>query len=174
MVLGLAAITIAPYHVLFYSFVFGSTAFHSYISAPIAFKTLARKDFAILQNKIFPGYFLAQGISPIIIGLTAPYALSTAALTFLGISSISGMINYFYILPTTQKIKEARFKLEAEEESRGISHNKNIEPTPQMKELNKQFGRIHGASLLFNFFSFVAITAYGFPLTYGLTRIIPS
>lgn len=121
-----------------------------------------------MQNHIFPNYFLGQTLAPIVLGLTAPYTIPTLGLAALGVSTISGAINRFYLLGATQKIKTARFKLEAEEETRGISHNKSDEPSAEMKVLNKQFGKVHGFSLLFNLLSVIGITAFAFPLTKGI------
>lgn len=159
----------APYHLLMYSMIFGTTAFHSYISAPIAFKVLPRKEFGLLQNSIFPGYFLAQSITPVLIGLTAPYALTTGAYISLGVTSISGAINYFGLLPWTHRVKEKRFALEAKE-----GKDCREEPiSPEMASLNKEFGKSHGLSLLLNMASFIGLTSYGFILTAGLLRTIP-
>ncbi|CDK24124.1 unnamed protein product [Kuraishia capsulata CBS 1993] len=156
--------TLAPYHVLGFSLLYGTTTFHSYISSPIAFKVLPRKEFGVLQKHIFPGYFLAQSVGPILIGLTAPYTLATAGIASLVVSSLGGLVNYAYLLPKTQGIKEQRLALNEDEAA---------EPSAEMKKLTSQFGKFHGLSLLFNLVSFLGLTVYGFQLTKGLLKTIP-
>lgn len=98
-----------------------------------------------------------------LIGLTAPYALTTGALVTLGTAVIGGLTNLLWLLPSTRKIKEARFKLEDEGKEDSVEH----------KELSKQFGKIHGLSLLFNFVNFAALTTYGVILTKNIIRYVP-
>ncbi|CCH45356.1 putative membrane protein [Wickerhamomyces ciferrii] len=152
-----------PYTKEIKAFNSNSRCYYSYIASPIAFKTLSKKEFSALQTKVFPHFFLAQSVSPIIIGLTAPYALTTGALITLGTAIIGGLTNYAYLLPETRKIKEARFKLEDEGKS----------DSAEFKELSKQFGKIHGFSLLFNLVNFTALTTYGFILVKNIVRYAP-
>lgn len=124
---------------------------------------MAKKEFSNLQTKIFPHFFLAQSVAPVLIGLTAPYTLTTGALVTLGTAVVGGLTNLLWLLPATRKIKEARFKLEDE----------GKEESPEHKELSKKFGKIHGLSLLFNLVNFTALTTYGFILTKNIIRYAP-
>lgn len=156
--------SLAPVHVLTYSFMFGATTFHSFYSAVVAFKVLPRKEFGILQHHLLGPYFIAQSVAPIVIGLTAPYTIPTFGLVSLGISSLGGLINNFYCLPVSRKLKADKEAL--------LESNGNVE-TEEVKTLAKQFGKVHGISMLINVISIASLTAYGFVLTSGLIKFIP-
>lgn len=81
----------------------------------------------------------------------------------LGTAVVGGLTNLLWLLPSTRSIKEARFKLEDEGKT----------DSPEHKELSKQFGKIHGLSLLFNLINFSALTTYGFILTKNIIRYAP-
>lgn len=130
----------------------------------MALKALPRKEFAALQNQVFPSFFLGQTISPVILALTAPFS-STPALVTLGISSVAGAVNYFYLLPKTRKIKEDRFAVE--DELKDLSEDE-IKADPRHIALSKEFGRVHSWSLLFNFVNIIGLGVYGCYLTKGL------
>lgn len=106
-----------------------------------------------------------QTASPIILGLTAPFALTTGAITSLVTASVSGAINYFFLLPRTQKIKEERKKV-AKEFSGDELEAKDA-------PLRKSFGQSHGLSLLFNMTNVLGTLAYGIYLSRGLLKYVP-
>lgn len=144
---------------------FGGTTFYSYVASPIAFKTLEKDQFSILQHTIFPRFFQMQTISPIILGLTSPIALSTGALVSLATASCSGAINLFWLLPWTQRVKEDRKKVAKEltgEELEAVDG-----------PLRKEFGKSHGLSLLFNLTNVIGTLAYGIYLSKGIFKYIP-
>lgn len=89
--------------------------------------------------------------------------MTTGALVTLGTAIVGGLTNLAWLLPATRKIKEARFKLEAE----------GKEDSAEFKGLTKQFGKLHGLSLLFNLINFTALTTYGFILTKNIIRYAP-
>lgn len=151
--------TKAPYHLLAYSIAFGGSAFYSYFASPIAFKVLKREEFGILQNSIFPAYFLGQTIAPIILALTTPGKLCPFTGTLFALSALGGAINYFYLMPVCRKIKEERLAL--------INNQLDIvdgEETAEYKRLTKQFGMHHGLSLLANLVSVATLGVYGLVL----------
>ncbi|CCH61720.1 hypothetical protein TBLA_0F01780 [Henningerozyma blattae CBS 6284] len=134
----------AATHLLLFSFAFGGGAFYSYVASPIAFKTLERPAFSALQTKVFPIYFALQTTVPLVIMATAPVTLTTAGWSTLGASAVFGAINWGILLPKSKKIKEDKQRLN--------------EP------LGKEFGRIHGLSLLANAAHIFALAGYGFVL----------
>ncbi|ODV84824.1 hypothetical protein CANARDRAFT_200250 [[Candida] arabinofermentans NRRL YB-2248] len=146
-----------PIHLLTYSYTFGSTSFHSFISSTKAFKVLPRKEFGLLQSHLFPIHFLTQSLGPLIIGISAPYTIPITGLGLLTTSSIGGLINYFYLLPKCHSIKAERESL--------LETNGNDLESVEYKELTSKFGKFHGFSLLFNFLSVLTITAYGLILS---------
>ncbi|ODV64085.1 Tmh18p ASCRUDRAFT_73786 [Ascoidea rubescens DSM 1968] len=166
--LGIAG-TIAPYHVLLYSLMWGSSIFHSYLTAPLVFKALPRKEFGIFAGLILPPYFKAQTVVPILLGLSAPFPISNYAIASLSVASLSGAINSFHLLGWNQSVKTKRNALEVGGKDKDSEGNVSVE----MQLLNKEFGKAHGLSLLFNLFSSVALTVYGFQMTSGLINLIP-
>ena len=95
-------------HLILYSFTFGGAVFYSYVASPIAFKTLARDQFSVLQSKVFPWFFTMQSLSPVALALTLPIPLATPAYYALGSSSIMGLVNLYGLLPWNKSIKIKR------------------------------------------------------------------
>ncbi|PVH15121.1 uncharacterized protein CXQ87_002956 [Candidozyma duobushaemuli] len=146
-------------NILLYSVAFGGGVMHSYIVSPLAFKYLPREEFGNLQNKVFPIYFIGQAAAPILLGVTSP-VLSNVALSLLGVSSVAGALNYFWCLPTCKRIKEEKLKLIADKKHEHVVDGET-KPTDEMVALNKQFGKHHGFSSIFNLVSLVTLGAYG-------------
>lgn len=160
MIARLGLNTAAPFHFLFYSIVFGGSVFHSFIVSPIAFKHLSRPEFSNLQNKVFPTYFLGQALSPLVLGLTTPLKLCPFTIGLLALSSATGALNYFVLLPWCQQIKDQRNKL-VSEKLHEVIENGEVKPSEEMVKLNKQFGKYHGISSLVNILSILSLSAYG-------------
>lgn len=110
-------------------------------------------------------FFQMQAISPIILGLTAPIALTTGAITSLVAASISGAVNYFVLLPVTQGIKEERKKVAKEYSGDELE----LKDAP----LRKSFGQSYGLSLLLNMTNVLGTLAYGIYLSKGIFKYIP-
>jgi hypothetical protein len=153
--------TRVPYHFLFYSVVFGGSTFYSFIVSPIVFKKLPREEFSNLQSQVFPTYFIGQTVSPLILALTTPLRGCPVTATLLALSSISGALNYFWLLPACKTIKEERMKLVADK----LDKDESGEFTEEYKKVSKQFGKYHGISSLFNLVSVVTLGVYGVLLT---------
>ncbi|CUM68415.1 uncharacterized protein PRCAT00006138001 [Priceomyces carsonii] len=149
--------TSAPYHLLFYSLVFGGTVSHSFILSPIAFKNLPRAEFGKLQNKVFPLYFIGQALSPLILGLSTPLKLCPFTIGLLSLSALGGVLNYFVLLPVCRNIKAETDKL-LEDNKAFDSEGK---PTETYDAVNKKFGKFHGFSMLFNLLSILSLGGYG-------------
>lgn len=132
---------------------------HLFIVSPIAFKVLPREEFSNLQNHIFPHYFRAQVVAPILLGLTSPVTCNVA-LSLLGVSSVAGAVNSLWCLPKCREIKEQRNKLVADKKHEQIVDGET-KPTEEFTRLNKQFGKFHGFSSLFNLASLLTLAAYG-------------
>lgn len=147
-------------HLLLYSVAFGGGIMHSYIVSPIAFKHLKREEFSRLQNKVFPLYFLCQAVVPAVIGLTSPIA-GRSSYSILGASAVAGLLNYLWVLPVCQQVKEQRAKLVAEKRHEQVVDGET-KPSEEMALLNKKFGMYHGFSSLFNLVSLATLGVYGF------------
>lgn len=170
--------SLAPYHILSYGTLLGTTFFHSFINGVTMFRVLERPSFSTAQQALFPIYFSLQTALPVILALTYPGSknpLGTQSglagileeskryCTLLPIVTIfvTGALNLFVLLPATKKIMAERY---AQEKKDG---KKSYDPAPQSQEmqtLNKRFGKTHGISSLLNLTTFIATVAYGFTL----------
>lgn len=150
-------------HLLLYSVAFGGGIMHSYIVSPIAFKYLKREEFSNLQNKVFPLYFIGQAALPLLLGLTSPLAPKCAG-PILAVSAVAGALNYFWLLPVCKNIKEERNKLVAEKKHEQIVDGEVV-PSAELARLNKEFGKYHGFSSIFNLVSLATLGVYGFYLS---------
>lgn len=160
--------TAAPYHVLLYSLLFGSTAYQSFFVGLVAFKTLPYNHFGALQAKIFPPYFALQTVASAVLLLTKPVGFEgNAANITLAIATLGGLLNMVVLSPLTRKVMELRKKQE------GIDGKSCKDPNPSadMKALNMRFGKIHGVSVLLNMAAFLALTFYGVVLTDGFLNV---
>ncbi|KAI0202226.1 hypothetical protein F4808DRAFT_459227 [Astrocystis sublimbata] len=175
--------SLAPCHVLSYGALFGTQFFHTFINSILSFKVLERPQFAILQRAVFPAYFGIQTIAPVVLALTYPgragrfgrvQALPLGirgvlhptnrwmVLVPLTTAFVTGLVNWVYFLPETNKVTALRRQREVKD------GKKSWDKTPQSKEmkaLNKQFGKLHGYSSLFNLITFISTVVYGFHLS---------
>lgn len=152
--------TRAPYHVLIYSLIFGASTFHSFVLSPVAFKTLKREDFGLLQSKIFPSYFVAQATVPLLLGATAPFKLCPFGIGLLTASAVAGALNYLVFLPLCERIKNERNAAQKDDSS-----------TEAVAQLNRKFGQAHALLSIANLVSIVSLGVYGVYLTRGLVKL---
>ncbi|KAF2834508.1 hypothetical protein M501DRAFT_1001145 [Patellaria atrata CBS 101060] len=173
--------TSAPYHILSYGTLLGSTIFQSFIGGVIAFKSLPRAHFGQLQEKIFPYYFSLQTALPIILAVTYPSTTNALGATIApggvaGVTSagnfwevlvpvvgmtVSAAVNLVVVGPATTEVRRERVHLETKE---GRKH----EQTPrsaEMEKITKRFGMLHGVSTLLNLWGLVEMARYGVHLS---------
>ncbi|KAF5027235.1 hypothetical protein F66182_651 [Fusarium sp. NRRL 66182] len=167
----------APYHIITYGTLLGTTFFHTFINGTVMFRTADRQNFSAIQQRLFPYYFGMQVALPGILALTFPgnslIGLSNGpaglvsefarwhSLLPIGIMALTGVINLAVFLPMTVKIMKQRrgqVKRDGKEWYAEGPHS------DEMKVLNKKFGIIHGVSSLLNLSTFFAAVAYGFTL----------
>lgn len=156
-----------PFHILAYGYTFGSTSFESFVAAPIALKSLPRRQFGELQAATLPYHLLTQTIGPILIAVTAPYAITTIGLSLLGVSSACGLFNIAYVSPLCADLKSKRWAII---DSKFNGDDKAAVASGELKEMDKSFGKWHGVSMLANVVSVITVSAYGFVLS-GKLRV---
>lgn len=156
-----------PYHFLATSIAIGGPAFYSFVASPIMFKKLPREDFGKVQSEIFPTYFLAQTFAPVVLRALTPLRMCPISTALLIISSLSGALNYLWLLPKCHAIKEQRKALQ--DSRKDI--NANGEPSEKYAALTKQFGMYHGISTLINMVLILAVSVYGVFVSRGLVRM---
>ncbi|KAL5604531.1 hypothetical protein BROUX41_002486 [Berkeleyomyces rouxiae] len=174
---GSLVFSVAPYHIISYGTLLGTTFFHSFVNGIVMFRTLERPDFAAVQQKLFPIYFSMQTFTPLVLALTFPAsALRDVAGGVAGVAHAAnrwgvlapllammacGAANLLVVEPlVTQCMLERR----AQEKKDG---KRSYDPAPHsaaMTALNKRFGKLHGISSVLNLGAFVATVVYGFDL----------
>lgn len=158
MIARLGLNTLLPYHGFIFAVSFGGSFFYSFIVSPLVFKKLPRQQFSDLQLVVFPTYFLGQIAAPALLALTTPVRFCPFHYGLLALSSVGGLLNYFWLLPKCAQIKEAR--------------NKVSEDSAEYKLLLKQFGKYHGLSTLANIVSIVLLGTYGLLWQRGLVKSV--
>ncbi|KAF8610662.1 hypothetical protein BDV93DRAFT_517756 [Ceratobasidium sp. AG-I] len=159
----------AVYQLLF-AYVFGSTLWGSFIAGFIAYRALPKQQFGLLQSRIFPIFFsTSTAVTATLFAIWATvhsdvredsFNFQKPAVTqawVLMFAVLSHATNLFYFGPETSRIMFQRHKLERSEKKQ---YN---DPTasPEMKQLNKQFGALHGISSLVNLLSFLCLVVHG-------------
>lgn len=157
-----------PIHLMTYGYTFGSTTFHSFVASFKAIETLPRREFGEFQGKVLPIQFVTQSVAQIIIGLTAPYTISTLGLGLLGVSALGGIANIAYLTPKCAHFKTKRWEIV---DTKYNGDNEAAVKSGEVSALDKQFGKFHGMSMGANLLSIVALTAYGFILS-GHLKVI--
>lgn len=159
--------TTVPYHFLACSFAIGGPAFYGFVAAPILFKTLPRSEFRRVLSEVFPKYFFTQTVAPIVLRLLSPFKVCPVSTALLVASSVSGAINYFWLLNTCRSLSNQRKALE----DSGADVDSNGEATPEYATLTKQFGKYHGISTLSNMVLLLTIALYGVFVSRSLVRM---
>ncbi|KAI0391508.1 hypothetical protein F5Y17DRAFT_404377 [Xylariaceae sp. FL0594] len=164
----------APYHILSYGALLGTQFFHTFINSILSFKVLERPQFAILQRAVFPAYFGIQTTAPIVLALTYPGGEVGGRLAGLNgvlhptnrwgvlvpltTAFVTGLTNWIYLLPETNKVTAQRRRQEVKDGKQSWdkgSHSK------EMAALNAKFSQLHGISSLLNLVTFIATVVYG-------------
>lgn len=175
-----SASTARNIHLLSWASFFGTSVWVSLFSGIIAFKTLPRHKFGLLQSKIFPVYHAVQtGTLALAIAASAvespPASISVAfnhpnlRLLFLALGGC--VLNLLWFEPSTTEVMWKRHIIERE---LGTGHEigqlKPSDPEkandPRLVAISKKFGMLHGVSVSLNL---AALIATGFHAVYFLT-----
>ncbi|CAI6092084.1 hypothetical protein V2G26_013616 [Clonostachys chloroleuca] len=167
----------APYHIIAYGTLLGTSFWHSFIVGPVMFKTVERPVFSAVQSGLFPTYFGLQTAIPVVLALSFP------GNTLLGISTgvsgllheshrlgsllpittafLSGFVNFVVLLPTVNKVMKQRQGQAKRDGKEWYAEGPHSE---EMRALTKKFGMLHGISSLLNLTTFLSALVYGFTL----------
>jgi len=161
---------------LSYSWLFGQSIWVTFLGGAIAYKTLPRQHFSLLQTKTFPIYFATSlSNASLLLALwisnnpQAPHHLLEPLLPAVAQTWVLGLIvlmtsaNWLWIGPATGKLIVERQKQERAEGK--PSHDPHV--SQQMKAMNKRFGILHGLSSLFNLLVVIALIFHGLWITNG-------
>ncbi|XP_057519214.1 uncharacterized protein LOC130799933 [Amaranthus tricolor] len=163
-------------HLLCFSTAWGAALWATFIGGIIMFKNLPRHQFGNLQSKMFPAYFTLVGVccavSTASFGYLYPWKSSSSTekyqLGFLGFAFLFNLSNLLVFTPMTIKMMRQRHKVERENnigEEVGWTKNQEVaKKNPQLAQMNKKFGMIHGLSSLANLFSFGCLAMHSWYL----------
>lgn len=141
-------------HLFSFASWFGCSMWVSFIAGIVMFQNLPRHTFGRLQAKLFPVYFLFSAIL-ISIAMATGEAIHLSCRWSLGTILSTILMNLVYLEPQTTAVMFARHKVERR---LGTGHEvgmlKPKDPLvtndPELKELSKQFGMLHGLSTSMN------------------------
>ncbi|KAL3964728.1 hypothetical protein ACCO45_001732 [Purpureocillium lilacinum] len=170
-------VSVAPYHIISYGTLLGTSFFHSFINGPVMYKSIDRPAFSAAQTNLFPIYFSIQTVIPVILALTFPGNTLTGvpsgvsglldnssrwdSLLPIAAMFVTGLANLAVIGPaTTKTMKERRGQVKRD----GKEWYAEGPHSDEMQALNKRFGMLHGISSLINLTTFVSAVTYGFTL----------
>lgn len=161
-------------HFLAYGYALGSASFNSFVAAVKSLETLPRRQFGELQSNILPIQFATQSIAPLIIGITAPYTISTAGVTLLAASALGGVANWAYLTPKCAVFKTQRWAIVdskyAGDNDAATAAKENGEDV-ELAAIDKHFGKWHGASMASNLVSILSMAAYAFVMS-GKLKVV--
>ncbi|KAK8199068.1 hypothetical protein HDK77DRAFT_496291 [Phyllosticta capitalensis] len=157
----------APYHLLAYGTLLGSTIFQSFIGGVVAFRVLPRPQFASLQTKIFPVYFSLQTVLPIALYLTAPPSSpltsspvgGSTATALIAAMGVAGLANLVVVGPATTSVMKERKHQETRDGKKSYDAGPH---SAEMQALNRKFAVMHGVSSAMNLVVLGAAVAYAF------------
>ncbi|KAJ4292329.1 hypothetical protein N0V88_005961 [Collariella sp. IMI 366227] len=171
----MAILSPAPYHILSYGTLLGTTFFHTFVGGIVSFRVLPRPQFASLMSKIFPIYFSMQSTLPLVLAVTYPASRNPFGVAG-GIAGVMDVSNRWSVLaplvgafvcalgnllvvgPATTKVMGER---RAQEKKDGKKSYDDPPHSQEMLTLNKQFSMLHGVSSALNLGTFIATVAYG-------------
>ncbi|PHH89097.1 hypothetical protein CDD83_6640 [Cordyceps sp. RAO-2017] len=169
--------SVAPYHIISYGTLLGTSMFHSFINGPVMYKSIEKPAFSAAQKSLFPIYFSIQTAVPAILALTFPgnalAGVSPGISGLLDASSrwnsllpittmfLTGLVNLAVVLPATTKVMKER---QGQSKRDGKNWYDQGPHSDEMLALNKKFGMVHGISSLINLTTIISAVAYGFTL----------
>ncbi|GAB1320614.1 Putative mitochondrial outer membrane protein [Madurella fahalii] len=166
----------APYHILSYGTLLGTTFFHTFVGGTASFRVLDRPQFAALMAKIFPIYFAMQTALPVVMALTYPasknpFGSAGGVAGVLDHSNRAGVLiplagAFLCALANLTVVGPATTRCMAERKQQETEYGKRSQ---EVLALNKKFGMLHGISSLLNMGTFIASLAYGFTLSSRLS-----
>ncbi|KAK1708304.1 hypothetical protein BDP67DRAFT_443456 [Colletotrichum lupini] len=169
MAFGIPSImtTLAPYHIISYGTLLGTSLFQTFINTKICYLELPKSAFTTLQKRLFPIYFRCQALLLVLTVLTFPPHGPTSLfkvksnwipLMVAGATSLANLLVYgprsrqAMIDRTHQETRDARRPGDVDELS------------PDMLAVRRRFSRNHAMSIHLNLVAVIAMLWYGFSL----------
>ncbi|TDZ22786.1 putative mitochondrial outer membrane protein [Colletotrichum orbiculare MAFF 240422] len=159
--------TLAPYHIISYATLLGSTLFQTFINTKICYTELPRPAFTTLQKRLFPVYFRFQSF---LLALTVVTFPPGGPITLLKdtrdwvpfvIAGMTAALNLFVYGPRTRQAMIDR----SHQETRDAKlPGTDDAVSPDMQACRRRFSRNHAMSIHLNLLCIFAMVAYGIRL----------
>lgn len=159
-------------HLLCVSWSVGIGIWQSFFLGLVAYKTLPKQTFGLLQSKLFPLYFLVLTITTSIslimfaILMTGKDHVKEQRQVYILIACIiSCALNLTAFEPLTSSVMMQRHKLEREPPKESST---NVKDTKEYKALSRKFGMYHGLSSTSNLVFLVCIHLHAWHMSGGM------
>ena len=100
---------LAPYHLLLYSTLLGTSLFQTFVNTKVCYNALPRSAFTTLQKRIFPVYFRGQTALILLSAITVPpYGLFSLVQNTIdwvphAVAGVTAVLNLMVYEPRTRK-----------------------------------------------------------------------
>ena len=136
----------------------------TFVAGIVMFKSLPRQTFRDVQEVLFPAYFalgaLTIALQMAFVPLLHPGAAASAPLTLLGLSLAATLANLLWVEPATTAVMKERASLESMPHAVATGFYAEGKEAA-MKRLSASFGKLHGASSVFNLAALCGAITYG-------------
>ncbi|KAL6713445.1 hypothetical protein ACLMJK_008910 [Lecanora helva] len=170
----------APYHILSYGTLLGTTVYQSFVNGIVSYRALSRPQFSTLQAALTPVYFAIQTALPVVMAITYPGIKNLSPMGGANESnSLSGVLeprnrwtvlapiagiflmnvsNLVWAGPVTTRIMKERKHQETRD---GKKYYDEGPKSKEMERLNKAFTRMHSFSAITNLIGLGITVWYG-------------
>ncbi|GJC78116.1 putative mitochondrial outer membrane protein YPR098C [Colletotrichum liriopes] len=155
---------LAPYHIISYATLLGTSLFQTFVNTKICYNELPRSAFTTLQKRLFPVYFRCQAALLLLTAITfPPYGPPSLLkekrdwipLAFVGLTA---MANLFIYGPKTRQAMIDRVHQETRDAKRPDAVD---EPSPDMHAVKRRFSFSHAMSIHLNLIGIFGMVWYG-------------
>ncbi|KAI1089422.1 hypothetical protein F5B19DRAFT_378405 [Rostrohypoxylon terebratum] len=162
-----SATFLAPLHILFFSTLFGSELYVSFVMLKVCYRSLPRTAFTTLLKRIFPTHFRCQVLLLLLTAATIPprgpltlVESKSNWIPFL-VAGIPALLNMVVYGPRTRQMMIEQIHQETRD---GGKSDGPIEPSDDKKALTKSFSRNHAMSIHLNLVSIGAMVWWAWKL----------
>ncbi|KZL86217.1 hypothetical protein CI238_03756 [Colletotrichum incanum] len=155
---------LAPYHIISYATLLGTSIFQTFVNTKICYSELPRSAFTTLQKRLFPVYFRCQAVLLLLTAITFPPYGPPSLLkekrdwipfAFVGLTT---MANLFIYGPKTRQAMIDRIHQETRDAKRPDAVD---EPSPDMRAVRRRFSFSHAMSIHLNLIGIFGMVWYG-------------
>ncbi|CAG8955937.1 hypothetical protein HYFRA_00008790 [Hymenoscyphus fraxineus] len=157
----------APYHLLTYSTLLGTSLYQTFIMTKVCYKALPPSSFTTLQKRVFPVYFKIQTLLLLLTTVTFPPSGAVSLIHEkrdwipLGIASVMAMLNLFVYGPRTGRTMVERIHQVVDLETRDGRKFNDENVSVEMQAKKKAFSRAHAMCIHLNLLAVLATGWYG-------------